>query len=198
MKNLAITLILTITCFVSISQVVIKKIDMPIDPSTGKITYKNMINTEYTIDENISNIEKLISKNENISSLIDSVINLHVDTNRIVLEYTGELPVTYNKKKSLTSDNTAGMFMKSKDEPWGYVQFDISFLLIEGKLGYKFTNFYHKHDTEYDCGALEQKVTPYALERYWWQYKEQADLYVKNIIREIELITQNKDLGEEW
>jgi hypothetical protein len=172
--------------------------DMPIGKS-GKITFKDMFNVSITTSESA----------EILNAYIDTCMFFQKDNNELtsaelqenILRYKGRIRTYYNEKRALLKENptsTKGTFMKDKYIEWGYVTFDLSILNENGKVGYKFTNFEHKHDEEKGGGALERNIGQNTRQAFWDDYKHQVNKYVIQMIDEIKELYGDKGVSEEW
>lgn len=168
--------------------------NLPIDSKTSKITYKNIIETENDSIENITILKQVLNGNEKFSAL-----NEKVENGRLIFDSKGKLTVYYNLK-STAKEGSISSLMNTKDKEYGYVEFDVSFMISGKKLGYKFTNFTHKNDKgpKHSCGELEQVIGNNTQIEYWNGYKEQTDKFITAFISDLENALKNKNAGEDW
>lgn len=193
MKRISTLLILTLTITLSFAQT-----NMPIDKN-GKITFKEVFEANITADE----AAKILD------SYIDTCMFFQSDKNDLnieerqgnIIKYNGRIRTYYNEKRALLAENPTsnkGTWMKDTWTEWGYVSFELSFMVEDGKIGYKFTNFEHKHDTEQGSGFLEQSLGQNTKQFYWDEYKNQVNRYVLQMVGEIKGLFKDKGMVEEW
>jgi len=201
MKKFIILLVIALNVINAYTQV-----NMPVDKS-GRITYKEILDLNITGSEISQLLDNYISQSEyieNIKNDVETEMQNSEKTegnDREIIYYKVKIPVYYNEKKEWLNNNpssTIGTWMKDKDVQYGYVECELSFMIENEKLGYKFTNFIHKHDKEPACGELEQRVGKNTKEFYWNGYKSQVNQVVNDIILEIKALFRDKGLVEEW
>lgn len=190
--------VVVLAIFVLISLIGFSQKNMPVDKS-GKITYKEVFNVAITTDQSVQILRNYVDTSMFFQS--DKNENNINEREGNIIKYSGRIRTYYNEKRALLAENPTsnkGTWMKDVWKEWGYVSFELSFLVEEGKVGYKFTNFEHKHDTELGSGFLEQDLGQNTKQFYWDEYKNQVNRYVLQMTKEIKGLFKDKGLIEEW